>query len=68
VHSQTRPPTEVVLVQDGPVPEALAEAIDLIISKSPVPVKPCLGQQPGLGASLDRAGSRGSRNRGPDGC
>jgi hypothetical protein len=35
VHSQTRPPTEVVLVQDGPVPEALAEAIDLIISKSP---------------------------------
>ncbi|MEI2671254.1 MAG: glycosyltransferase [Marmoricola sp.] len=54
VHSQTRPPTEVVLVQDGPVPEALAEAIDLIISKSPVPVKLLpLANNQGLGPALD---------------
>lgn len=38
VTAQTRRPDEVVLVQDGPVPEDLAAAIELAISASPVPV------------------------------
>ncbi|MFN8107647.1 MAG: glycosyltransferase [Nocardioidaceae bacterium] len=54
VHNQTRPPAEVVLVQDGPVPKALAKAIDLIISQSPVPVKLLpLANNEGLGPALD---------------
>jgi glycosyltransferase involved in cell wall biosynthesis len=39
VVDQTRRPTEVVLVQDGPISPALAEAIDLAVEASPVRVR-----------------------------
>ncbi|MGQ7295008.1 glycosyltransferase [Quadrisphaera sp. KR29] len=35
---QTRPPAEVVLVRDGPVPPQLAAALDELAATSPVPV------------------------------
>ena len=38
VSAQTRRPDEVVLVQDGPVPDELGRAIDEAIASSPVPV------------------------------
>lgn len=38
VTEQTRRPGEVVLVQDGPVPVALAAQIDAVVAASPVPV------------------------------
>lgn len=38
VQGQTLPPSEVVLVQDGPVPASLAAAIDEVIDAAPVPV------------------------------
>ena len=38
VQAQTLPPSEVVLVQDGPVPAALATAIDDAVPSAPVPV------------------------------
>lgn len=38
VNDQTRRPAEVVLVQDGPVPPMLSEAIESAIEASPVPV------------------------------
>lgn len=38
VQAQTLPPAEVVLVQDGPVPDALATAIDEAVAAAPVPV------------------------------
>ncbi len=50
---QQLPPTEVVLVQDGPVPEPLAEAIDAAIAASSVPVHLVrLAEQSGLGKAL----------------
>ena len=39
VDQQTLPPTEVVIVQDGPVPDALAAELNRIEAESPVPVK-----------------------------
>jgi glycosyltransferase involved in cell wall biosynthesis len=54
VHDQTRRPDEVVLVQDGPVPDELAGAITDLASQSPVPVKHVpLEQNVGLGPALD---------------
>lgn len=38
VGAQTLPPNEVVIVQDGPIDDSLAEQIRLVIAESPVPV------------------------------
>ena len=55
VVKQTRPPSEVVLVQDGPVPEALAATIEDLALTSPVPVKHVVIEaNVGLGPALDR--------------
>lgn len=55
VHEQTRRPDEVVLVQDGPVPEALAAEIAYLSSTSPVPVKHVvMDANVGLGPALDQ--------------
>jgi GT2 family glycosyltransferase len=55
VHDQTRPPDDVVLVQDGPVPAALAEAIASLVADSPVPTTLLpLDENVGLGTALDR--------------
>ena len=35
---QTRPPDQVVLVVDGPLPPGLAARVDAVIAASPVPV------------------------------
>jgi glycosyltransferase involved in cell wall biosynthesis len=54
VHDQTRPPDDVVLVQDGPVPVPLAATIARLIDESPLPAT--LLQLPanvGLGPALD---------------
>jgi GT2 family glycosyltransferase len=52
--AQTRPPDEVVLVQDGPVPEALAAEIKHLVSTLPMPVQHlALPQNIGLGPALD---------------
>ncbi len=60
VHEQTRPPAQVVLVRDGPVPEELAAEIDALVATSPVPVTVvALEQNQGLGPALD-AGLRAS--------
>jgi GT2 family glycosyltransferase len=54
VRAQTRPPAEVVLVQDGPVPPELAEVIDDLAATSPVPVKHVvMDANVGLGPALD---------------
>ena len=54
VQEQTRRPAEVVLVQDGPVPEPLADTIRELIATSPVPVKHVvMGANVGLGPALD---------------
>ncbi len=54
VVAQTRRPDEVVLVQDGPVPDALARATDELVATSPVPVKLVpIEQNIGLGPALD---------------
>ncbi len=54
VREQTRPPAEVVLVQDGPVPPELADAIDELAASSPVPVKHVvMDANVGLGPALD---------------
>lgn len=37
-HEQTRPPAEVVLVRDGPVPDTLARALDELTATSTAPV------------------------------
>jgi GT2 family glycosyltransferase len=51
---QTRPPAEVVLVQDGPVPQLLAEEIARLVASSPVPVNHlALVDNLGLGPALD---------------
>jgi hypothetical protein len=39
VQDQTRPPGEVVIVRDGPVPPALAETLADLAAGSPVPVR-----------------------------
>ncbi|HEX6246435.1 MAG TPA: glycosyltransferase [Nocardioidaceae bacterium] len=55
VHEQTRRPDEVVLVQDGPVPEALAEEIARLVETSPVPTQHVvMGENVGLGPALDK--------------
>jgi GT2 family glycosyltransferase len=55
VQQQTRPPDEVVLVQDGPVPPELAAEIAHLSGTSPVPVTHVLiDANLGLGPALDR--------------
>jgi glycosyltransferase involved in cell wall biosynthesis len=55
VHDQTRPPDDVVLVQDGPVSDALATAIADLVATSPVPTALLpLDENVGLGIALDR--------------
>jgi len=52
--AQTRPPDEVVLVQDGPVPDALAEEIKGLVATLPMPVVHlALDANVGLGPALD---------------
>lgn len=54
VHDQTRPPAEVVLVQDGPVPAELAAEIAALVADSPVPVQHLpMAHNVGLGPALD---------------
>lgn len=51
---QTRPPAEVVLVQDGPVPDELAAEIAHLVATSSIPVKHlALVDNIGLGPALD---------------
>jgi glycosyltransferase involved in cell wall biosynthesis len=53
VEEQTRRPDEVVLVQDGPVPDPLAATIAVLVAGSPVPVQHLvLPQNVGLAAAL----------------
>jgi len=55
VQEQTRKPDEVVLVQDGPVPDELAATVAELADTSPVPVKlVVLAENVGLGPALDR--------------
>jgi GT2 family glycosyltransferase len=54
VDDQTRPPDEVVLVQDGPVPAPLAATLEELSTHSPVPTKLLvLERNVGLGPALD---------------
>jgi glycosyltransferase involved in cell wall biosynthesis len=55
VHDQTRPPDDVIVVQDGPVPQLLADTISGLIAQSPVPTKLlALASNVGLGLALDQ--------------
>ncbi len=55
VHDQTRPPDDVVLVQDGPVSEPLGAMIASLIATSPVPARLLvLDANVGLGPALDQ--------------
>jgi hypothetical protein len=55
VRGQTRPPDDVVLVQDGPVPDELAAMIAHLIDTSPVPTTlVALDANVGLGIALDQ--------------
>jgi glycosyltransferase involved in cell wall biosynthesis len=55
VHDQTRRPDDVVLVQDGPVPEPLGTVIKTLIDTSPVPTTLlALDSNVGLGIALDQ--------------
>jgi glycosyltransferase involved in cell wall biosynthesis len=55
VHDQTRRPDDVVLVQDGPVPPALAQMIATLVESSPVPTTVlALDANVGLGVALDK--------------
>jgi hypothetical protein len=55
VHDQTRPPDDVVLVQDGPVSPALAERIADLIASSPSKAQVlALDANVGLGVALDQ--------------
>jgi glycosyltransferase involved in cell wall biosynthesis len=55
VHDQTRRPDQVVLVQDGPVPDDLAKAMAELAHDSPVPVQHVvMDDNVGLGPALDR--------------
>ncbi len=54
VQDQTRRPDEVVIVRDGPVPPALAQALADLVAGSPVPVRLLeLPRNGGLGPALD---------------
>lgn len=54
VQAQTRPPAQVVLVQDGPVAKELAEEIGALVESSPVPVLHIeMPHNLGLGPALD---------------
>jgi GT2 family glycosyltransferase len=54
VHEQTRRPAQVVLVQDGPVEQALETEIEGLVAESPVPVtRVRLADNVGLGPALD---------------
>ena len=54
VDEQTRRPAEVVLVQDGPVPDELAAEIQHLVETSPVPVSHVeMPDNVGLGPALD---------------
>jgi glycosyltransferase involved in cell wall biosynthesis len=54
VHDQTRPPAQVVLVQDGPVGEELTAEIERLVADSPVPVTHVvMAANVGLGPALD---------------
>jgi GT2 family glycosyltransferase len=54
VDDQTRRPAQVVLVQDGPVPDELAEQIRHLVETSPVPVTHVeMPANVGLGPALD---------------
>jgi GT2 family glycosyltransferase len=54
VHEQTRRPDQVVLVQDGPVPDRLAKALHDLVAESPVPVHHVpIEHNVGLGPALD---------------
>jgi GT2 family glycosyltransferase len=54
VAEQTRPPDEVVLVRDGPVPDALAAVLDELVADAPVPTTVlALAENVGLGPALD---------------
>ena len=55
VQEQTRRPDQVVLVQDGPVPDELADTIRELAETSPVPVDHLrIDENVGLGPALDR--------------
>ena len=55
VHDQTRRPEQVVLVQDGPVPDELAAAVATLVEDSPVRVDHVVIEENlGLGPALDR--------------
>jgi hypothetical protein len=55
VHDQTRPPDDVVLVQDGPVPPALADRIAELVASSPTKAQVlALDANVGLGVALDQ--------------
>jgi len=54
VQQQTLPPSEVVIVQDGPVPAALAAELQHLVESSPVPVQlVVLPENRGLTAALN---------------
>lgn len=54
VQEQTRPPDDVVLVQDGPVGDALGAALNTVIQDSPVSTTLlALDENVGLGVALD---------------
>jgi GT2 family glycosyltransferase len=54
VHEQTRRPEQVVLVQDGPVPDELGAAVAALVADSPVRVDHVvLPENVGLGPALD---------------
>jgi glycosyltransferase involved in cell wall biosynthesis len=54
VHEQQRRPGDVVLVQDGPVPDDLGTTLKQLIDSSPVPVQHVvLPENAGLGLALD---------------
>jgi len=62
VHDQTRRPAQVILVQDGPVPEELAAEIQDLVQTSPVPVTHVeMPANLGLGPALD-AGLKASEH------
>ena len=62
VDQQSRRPAQVVLVQDGPVPDDLAQEIRRLVEASPVPVTHVrIDANVGLGPALD-AGLRASRH------
>jgi glycosyltransferase involved in cell wall biosynthesis len=55
VHDQTRRPEQVVLVQDGPVPDELAATVAALVEDSPVRVDHVVIEENlGLGPALDR--------------